>query len=500
LSAPFYRDLTLGFRTLDGSATKGIDYEAASGTLSIPAGSTTGTITVTVYGDTAVEGNETLTLDLGEPSGTGAASATGTILDDEPPTISVADASVAEGDSGTASLAFVVTLSAPFYRDLAVGFRTADGTATSGSDYAAVAGTLTIPAGSTVGTVAVPVFADTTVEGDETLTLELSAPAGAGAASATGTIVDDDRAPTQPAILWRNVGGPDVGALFVWLMNGTDLAGATYLDPINRDWVVQQVADFNGDGHSDILWRESSTGSTYIWLMDGATVIAGTGYTSSQAGLTWQIQAAGDLNGDGRADILWRNVGPGPGEGAVFLWLMNGPTIVGATYLDSISTAWQVQRVADFNGDGKADILWRDTSGNLYMWMMDGPQVVAGTGYTDSQADNAWQVQGVGDFDGDGKADILWRNVGPGPAEGALFVWLMNGTTVKGATYLDPISTAWQVQGVLDFNADGKADILWREVSNGSTYIWMMNGPQVSAGTGYTASQADNVWQIQEPR
>ena len=51
-----------------------------------------------------------------------------------------------------------------------------------------------------------------------------------------------------------------------------------------------------------------------------------------------------------------------------------------------------MQGVSDFNGDGKADILWRDTGGNTYVWIMDGPHVVAGTGYTNSQADNAWQI------------------------------------------------------------------------------------------------------------
>ena len=274
------------------------------------------------------------------------------------------------------------------------------------------------------------------------------------------------------------------------------------------------MGDFNGDGKADILWRNmnpaaADAGYLYVWLMNGSTVI-GSGYTNSQANLGWQVQGVGDLNGDGKADIVWRKAGPGPDTGAMFLWLMNGANIIGATYLQPISSDWVIQKVADFNGDGKADILWRNMNpaaadaGYLYVWLMNGPTVI-GSGYTNSQANFGWQVQKVGDLDGDGKADIVWRKVGPGPDTGAMFLWLMNGATIVGATYLDPISTDWQIQGVADFNGDGRGDILWRNMNPGAAdayylYIWIMNGPMVVGGTGYTNSQANNAWQIMNPR
>jgi len=113
-----------------------------------------------------------------------------------PPALSIANASVTEGNSGTTSLNFTVTLSAPANGNVDVAYSTSDGSATAGSDYTAVSnGTLTIPAGSTSATIAIAVLGDTDTESNETFTVTLSDPsanATLGTAVATGTILDDD--------------------------------------------------------------------------------------------------------------------------------------------------------------------------------------------------------------------------------------------------------------------------------------------------------------------
>ncbi|HQS45856.1 MAG TPA: cellulose binding domain-containing protein, partial [Xanthobacteraceae bacterium] len=110
------------------------------------------------------------------------------------PALSVADAAVAEGDSGTSDLAFTVSLSAPSATPVTVSYSTAGGTATAGSDFTAATGTLTFAPGETSKVVHVPVAGDMAVEANETLSLTLSAPAGAtlAHASATGTITNND--------------------------------------------------------------------------------------------------------------------------------------------------------------------------------------------------------------------------------------------------------------------------------------------------------------------
>src|SRR5262249_31984652 len=113
------------------------------------------------------------------------------------PSLSVADASVAEANSGTHDLAFTVSLSAAATAPVTVAYATSNGAARAGSDYTATSGPLTFAAGETSKMVHVQVTGDTAVEANETLSLILSTPSGATIAhgTATGTIVNDDTAP-----------------------------------------------------------------------------------------------------------------------------------------------------------------------------------------------------------------------------------------------------------------------------------------------------------------
>ena len=117
------------------------------------------------------------------------------------PTLSVANAQVVEGNSGTTNLPFTVTLSSAGATPVTVKYATSDGTATAGSDYTATSGTLTFAAGQISQTVNVPVLGDAAVEPDETLKLTLSAPSGATLANAqaTGTIRNDDAGQVTPS-------------------------------------------------------------------------------------------------------------------------------------------------------------------------------------------------------------------------------------------------------------------------------------------------------------
>src|SRR5262249_6327659 len=162
-SAASSQTVTVQYATADGSATAGGDFQAISGTLTIPAGQTTGTITVLVNGDRLSEPNETFFVNL-----TGVTNAMiadgqgdGTTLDDEP-SISISDVTKYEGKKGQTTLfTFTVTLSAAYDQPVTMSFRTVNGTATtSDGDYVARTGTLTFAPGETTKTITIEVKGD----------------------------------------------------------------------------------------------------------------------------------------------------------------------------------------------------------------------------------------------------------------------------------------------------------------------------------------------------
>ena len=214
LDEPSALPVSASYATADGTATAGVDYEAASGTLVFAPGELSKTVRVTVVDDLLDEPDETFALTLSAPANAtlARASALGTIRDDdEPPALSVAGAVGAEDAGG---LSFAVTLSAPSPTGATVDYASSDGTALATSDYESVAGTLSFAPGELSKTVRVPVLDDALDEADEeTFAVTLSGPSGATVetGSAIGTILDDDEPPALSVA--DAAGGEDVGAL-----------------------------------------------------------------------------------------------------------------------------------------------------------------------------------------------------------------------------------------------------------------------------------------------
>ena len=201
LSQPAATDVVVEFWTSPGSAAAA-DFTAASGSLTIPFGSTSGVISVPVAGDRVHESAESFYVTISSLTADVTTSDPQSIVtienDDAVPSVSVAGGTVVEGDSGQTVLSFPVTLSAASEVPASVGVSTVAGTASSGVDFVGLASTLSFRPGVIEQVVQVLVVGDTATEASETLSVELSDAVGAVVAggSALGTIVDDD----QPTI------------------------------------------------------------------------------------------------------------------------------------------------------------------------------------------------------------------------------------------------------------------------------------------------------------
>ncbi len=186
LAVPLSQEVRLEYATANGTASAGSDYVAVSGTLILASGQTSQAIAVPMIGDSWNEADETINLNFSNPVNVLLVDtqAVATITNDDTlPGVTVSDVTVGEGNTGTKTLSFAVRLSAVSGRTITVQYATADGEATAGSDYVARTGTLTFPAGSLSQTVNVTVSADTTVESNEAMRLNL--------VNATNAIIDD---------------------------------------------------------------------------------------------------------------------------------------------------------------------------------------------------------------------------------------------------------------------------------------------------------------------
>jgi len=240
--------------------------------------------------------------------------------------------------------------------------------------------------------------------------------------------------------------------------------GVTYGRPLPAAVLTSAIpADFNRDGKPDLLWRNGGNGATFVWHMDGTSLVSD--QLIATLGPEWNVVGEGDFNADGKPDLLIRN----STSGLTFLWYMNDGNFVSDAYMFTIDPIWTIVGVADFNGDGKADIVWRNgANGATFVWYMNdtaflSDQLIATLGAE-------WDVVGVGDFNVDGKPDFLIRS----NVSGRTFVWYMNGGDFVSDAEAFTVDPAWKVAAVGDFNADGRPDIVFRHASTGVAYIWYM--------------------------
>lgn len=187
------------YATSDGSATSGLDYTAASGTLVFANGITTQSFQITLNDDSIDEPNETINLTLSNASGTGALGSQTTsqllIFDNDPtPNLRINDVSVTEGVSGTIDAVFTVTLSAASSFSVTANFATADSSAVAPGDYLSKSGFLTLNPGELTKTISVTVNGDTVAEVHESFFVNLTSPINALFADSqgVGTILSDD--------------------------------------------------------------------------------------------------------------------------------------------------------------------------------------------------------------------------------------------------------------------------------------------------------------------
>jgi YD repeat-containing protein len=208
-------------------------------------------------------------------------------------------------------------------------------------------------------------------------------------------------------VVWRD---PTTGKNEVWIMNRTRVDEVRPLPSrIGEKWTIGAVADYDNDNHDDIVWHNSATGENEMWFQSGTDKV-GT-WALPNSGGNVGIYGTADFNNDEKPDLFLHNRATGENQ----IWIMddasrlsmtsnaNGATalprrlhMTSKTVTAMSDTSWTPVLVADMNGDGQPDIVWRNgTSGENRVWLMNGTTVVE-TVPVEPRSDTSWQIGGGG--------------------------------------------------------------------------------------------------------
>jgi phospholipase C len=273
-------------------------------------------------------------------------------------------------------------------------------------------------------------------------------------------------------ILWRDTSGDTA----LWLMNGGSVSQSAALGTVPSTLSIIGQHDFNGDGNTDILWRDTS-GNVSMWFMNGTAVASSAAVGNLPS--NWTLYGTGDLNGDGIGDLLWRD----SNTGTVSVWFMNGATVASTATFGAVPTStWTIV------GEANGYILWRDTAGDIALWQVSGGKVSGSAGL--GNVPSNFVVQGVGDFNGDGYPDILWRDTN----SNTLSIWFTNGQSVQSAASVGTLPSNWNIAQIGGYAGPSDSDILLLD-SSGDLAVWEMNGATVSSSIAVT--NVGTTWQVQ---
>jgi FG-GAP repeat len=175
-------------------------------------------------------------------------------------------------------------------------------------------------------------------------------------------------------VVFQDVNGIVFIGAFVSTAGVINPAGAgTQIRSQSSDWIGQGLADLNGDGRDDIVWRSASTGAISYWSTDvtNPRIVTISPINTTPVTLEWDLVGMGDLDADGDDDLIWRR----NTDGFTATWLMAGGSIGSVQGIATLGWDWRLEGTGDLNGDGRTDLIWRNASGQYAAYLMNGAAI-----------------------------------------------------------------------------------------------------------------------------
>jgi hypothetical protein len=253
------------------------------------------------------------------------------------------------------------------------------------------------------------------------------------------------------------------------------------------------VADFNDDNESDIVFQDAS-GGLAVWFMKEAKLQTASLLTpASVSDAKYRIVGSGNFDGDEKPDLLFQHE-----NGTLAVWNMDGIKYKSAALLNPSNPGdakWRVVATGDLNFDNKTDLVLQHMDGTAAVWFMDGVKLASAVLLNPTKPPSGWRIVGTGDFNADGLPDLLLQH-----DHGHLLVWFLDGAKKTGEAALDPslVAPPWRVVSVRDRNNDGQPDLLFQD-ANGALALWFMDGTKAAKGVPVEPQNPGASWKVVSP-
>ncbi|HEX9985058.1 MAG TPA: M12 family metallo-peptidase [Thermoanaerobaculia bacterium] len=248
--------------------------------------------------------------------------------------------------------------------------------------------------------------------------------------------------------------------------------------------------DFNGDGRSDLILRNTTTGANKLWLLDHGVLLS-EATLPSEADQNWNIIGSGDFNGDDFEDLIWRNTSTGANR----VWYLRGPAYMGTDAMATVPLSWTLSSVFRYGVDDTDNLAWRNVAGgNNVLWYMTGTTLTATTSLPAVTA-SVWQFKAMTDLNNDGWSDLIWHN----SFNGDVAVWFLAGNELWYMTTMgNELGANMSLVATGDFDSDGWQDTVWRNSATGANTLWRCGGGQRIGTVALPSATTD--WKIVGPR
>lgn len=229
---------------------------------------------------------------------------------------------------------------------------------------------------------------------------------------------------------------PSTRGSWMWLGRADGSFTGTSMGTYAAGWSIVGSGDINNDGRDDLLWRYQQGNVAYFKysLMNGASKISEKNFTWNSV---YRLAATGDFNADGYLDIVWEETA----ARRAYLWLGNSPGTFTGHALGSYAAGWSIIGAGDIDGDGKSDLLWRYIQGGTGYFkytLMNGATKGSERNFTWNPI---YQVVTTGDYNGDGRLDLVWFD---STSRGA---WMWQGASSGSftSTALGKLPAGWSI-------------------------------------------------------